>query len=128
MKIIIKNLKGGSSVVDVTETTTILDVKKMAEHEINIPSSQQTLVLFGKTLQDEKTIGDYPKIKDGTKLHAAVKKTETLQMVMGRFLRKYYSEEQCNLIVNEFMRIVQTNMDSLSLDDLERIAKTELSS
>ncbi|CAH0564131.1 unnamed protein product [Brassicogethes aeneus] len=127
MKIVVKNIKGGSSIVEVNEHTSILDVKKLVENDIKIPWAQQTLVLFGKTLQDEKSIGDYPKIKDMTKLHAAVKKAESLQVVLARFLRRYYSDEQCNLITEEFMRIVQSKMDSMSLDDLERIAKIELS-
>lgn len=126
MKLTVKSLKGESCVVSVGEKTTILEVKKLTEKELQIPASQQTLVLLGKSLQDEKCIGDYPKIKDGTKLFVAVKKMETLHGVLSRFLRKYYTEEQCHVIVDEFMRQFHSKIDSLSLDDLERIAISEL--
>lgn len=126
MKITVKSLKGGSSLIEVTEKTSIMEVKKLVEKDINIPAPQQTLVLFGKTLQDDKLVEDYPKIKDGTKLYVAIKKPESLNTVLNRFLRKYYSEDQCKLIVDEFMRNFQSKVDSLSLDDLERIAKSEM--
>lgn len=126
MKITVKSLKGGSSLIEVTEKTSIMEVKKLVEKDINIPAPQQTLVLFGKTLQDDKLVQDYPKIKDGAKLYVAIKKQESLNTVLNRFLRKYYSEDQCKLIVDEFMRNFQSKVDSLSLDDLERIAKSEM--
>ncbi|KAJ8929565.1 hypothetical protein NQ314_017729 [Rhamnusium bicolor] len=126
MKITVKSLKGGSSIVEITEKTSILDVKKLVEKDIKIPASQQTLVLFGKTLQDDKCVEDYPKIKDGTKVYVAIKKPESLNAVLIKFLRKYYSDDQCKLIVDEFMRNFQSKVDSLSLDDLERIAKSEI--
>nr|CAI5817059.1 unnamed protein product [Callosobruchus analis] len=128
MKLTVKNLKGGSCLVDVTEKTTILELKKMIEKDIKIPAAQQTLVLMGKSLQDEKRIEDYPKVKDGTKLYVAEKKPETLNSALNRFLQKYYSDDQCKLIIDEFMRSFQNKIDSLSLDDLERIAKSEIQS
>lgn len=126
MKIIVKGIRGGSCVVDAQESTTILDLKKKVANDINIPVSQQTMVLFGKTLQDDKTIGHYPKIKDGTKLYVAVRKPDTLNSVLTRFLRQYYSDQQCSLIVDEFMKDFQNKVNNLSLDDLERIAKADM--
>ncbi|KAJ8911166.1 hypothetical protein NQ315_013021 [Exocentrus adspersus] len=126
MKITVKSLKGGSALIEVTEKTSIMEVKKLVEKDINIPAPQQTLVLFGKTLQDDKLVEDYPKIKDGTKIYVAIKKQESLHVVLNKFLRKYYSEDQCKLIVDEFMRNFQSKVHSLSLDDLERIAKSEM--
>ncbi|KAJ8953547.1 hypothetical protein NQ318_002967 [Aromia moschata] len=126
MKVTVKSLKGGSSLIDITEKTTILEVKKLVEKDIKIPAAQQTLVLLGKTLQDDKCVQDYPKIKDGTKLFVAIKKQESLNTVLNRFLKKYYSDDQCKLIVDEFMRNFHSKVESLSLDDLERIAKSEI--
>lgn len=112
--------------VDVQETTTITDLKTKIEADLNIPVGQQTLVLFGKPLQDDKTVGFYPNLKDGTKLYVAVKKPDTLNAALTRFLRQYYSEQQCTLIVEEFMRDFQSKVKNLSLDDLERIAKADM--
>ncbi|CAH1377478.1 hypothetical protein MTP99_018868 [Tenebrio molitor] len=128
MKIIVKGIRGGSCVVDVQETTTILELKRKVATDINIPVAQQTMVLFGKTLQDDKTVGSYPKIKDGTKLYVAVKKPDTLNAALTRFLRQYYSDQQCTAIVDEFMKDFQNKVSNLSLDDLERIAKADMDS
>ncbi|CAH1183792.1 unnamed protein product [Phaedon cochleariae] len=128
MKVSIKCLKGGCSLVDITGKMSILELKNLIEKDINIPASQQTLILFGKSLQDEKLVEDYPKIKDGTKLYVAVKKAESLNTVLNVFLRKYYNEEQSKIIVEEFMRNFHSKINSLSLDDLERIAKSEIQS
>lgn len=122
MKIMIKCLKGGNCLADVNETITIAELKKQIENDINIPALQQTLVLSGKTLQDDKPISFYPNIKDGTKLYVAVKKQESLHTILGKFLRQYYTEEQCKMIADEFMRNFNTKVKNLSLDDLERIA------
>lgn len=126
MKIFVKVLQGDGCMLEVEESTKIADVKKQIEINMKIPISQQTLVLFGKTLSDEQTIGFYPKIKDGTKVHLVIKKPETLEYVLGKFLQKYYSEKQVKLIIDEFIKDFHNKVHSLSLDDLERIATSYL--
>lgn len=126
MQVVIKCLKGGSTMVDVDENTPILEIKKKVDKNLKIPVSQQTLIVSGSPLQDDKKIGDYPKIKEGTKIYIVIKKPENLQTSLGKFLKKYYSEEQYKIIVDEFMRNFQTKVDNLSLDDLERIAISNL--
>ncbi|XP_045475850.1 ubiquitin-like protein 4A-B [Harmonia axyridis] len=125
MKIMVKCLKGGNCLVDVDGNTTIAELKKKIETDISIPAPQQTLVLSGKTLQDDKPLSYYPKIQDGTKLYVAIKKQDTLNTILARFLKEYYTEEQCKLIVEEFMKNFNTRVHNLSLDDLERIAMSE---
>lgn len=126
MKIIVKGIRGGYCEVDAQESTTILELKQKVETDIKIPVAQQSMVHGGKTLQDDKTIGSYPKIIEGTKLFVAVKKPDTLNAALTRFLRQYYNDEQCNLIVEEFMKDFEHKVTSLSLDDLERIAKSDM--
>ncbi|KAK5641271.1 hypothetical protein RI129_009818 [Pyrocoelia pectoralis] len=122
MKIFIKVLQGDGCIIEVTENMKILDVKKQIENHLKVPLSQQTLVLLGRTLADDQTIGSYPKIKDGTKVHLVIKKPESLEEVLGRFLHKYYSEKHTKLIVEEFMKDFHNKVKTLSLDDLERLA------
>lgn len=126
MKIFIKVLRGDGCLMEVQESTKILEVKQRIEQELKVPVAQQTLVFLGKTLLDDKTICSYPKIKEGTKLHLVIKKPESLQSVLERFLLKYYTSDQCKLILDEFMRDFYAKVDSLSLDDLERIATSYL--
>ncbi|KAF5285795.1 hypothetical protein FQA39_LY04256 [Lamprigera yunnana] len=113
---------GDGCMLEVNENMKIKDVKKQIETHLKVPVSQQTLVLFGKTLNDDHTIGFYPKIKDGTKVHLVVKKPESLEDILGRLLRKYYSEKQTKVIIEEFMKDFYNKVQMLSLDDLERIA------
>lgn len=122
MKVFIKVLGGDGSVVEVNEDMKISEVKRLIQQDLNIPVSQQALVLMGKTLADDHTVGSYNKIKEGTKLHLVVKKAECLQDVLAHFLRKYYSEKQTQLIMDEFMKDFNERVHNLSLDDLERIA------
>lgn len=126
MKIFIKVLRGDGCIMEVQESTKISEVKRQIEQDLKVPVAQQTLVLFGKTLVDDKTIGFYPKIKDGTKLHLVIKKPESLEVVLGRFLKNYYTDEQSKLILDEFMKDFDSKVASLSLDDLERIATSYL--
>ncbi|XP_050297720.1 ubiquitin-like protein 4A [Anthonomus grandis grandis] len=127
MQIIIKCLKGGSTSAEVDQGTSILDVKRKVEKDLKIPINQQTLLVLGSPLQENKTVGDYPKIKEGTKLYVVIKKPESFQMVLTKFLRRAYSEDQTRLIFDEFMRNFKKNINSLSLDDLEKLATTCLS-
>ncbi|XP_018335282.1 ubiquitin-like protein 4A [Agrilus planipennis] len=126
MKIFVRVLNGDGAVLDVNQDMKILDVKNLIEKELKVPVNQQTLVLLGKSLRDDKTIAFYDKIKDGTKLHLIIKKPESLNIVLSRYLQKFYNEEQINLILKEFMKDFEANVQSLSLDDLERIATSYL--
>ncbi|KAL1498188.1 hypothetical protein ABEB36_009025 [Hypothenemus hampei] len=122
MHIILKCLKGRSTSAEVDDTTSIIDLKRKVERDLRIPISQQTLIVSGSPLHDDKKVGDYPKIKEGMKLYVIVKKAESVQEALGRFLKNYYSDEQCQSIVDEFMKDFQRKVSNLSLDDLERIA------
>lgn len=105
MKIFIKIVQGDGCMIDIQDTATILDIKKQIQNDMKVPVSQQTLVLVGKTLIDDKPLTFYPTIKDGTKLNLVIKKPEALNVVMTRFLQKYYSESQSKRICDEFMKV-----------------------
>ncbi|KAF5302509.1 hypothetical protein FQR65_LT00881 [Abscondita terminalis] len=122
MKVFIKVLQGDGCMVEVNENMKILEVKKQIETHLKVPVSQQILVIAGRTLSDDQTIGAYPKIKDGTKVHLVIKKPESLEEVLGGFLQKYYSEKQTELILEEFMKDFNHKVKTLSLDDLEKLA------
>lgn len=105
MKVFIKILQGDGCTVEITEDSTVLDVKKQIQNDLKIPIPQQSLLLLGKALVDEKPISFYPNIKDGTKLNLVVKKPEALQVVLIRFLQKFYDENQSKRICDEFMKV-----------------------
>ncbi|KAK4874577.1 hypothetical protein RN001_013937 [Aquatica leii] len=113
MKVFIKVLQGDGCMVDVNENMKIQEVKKQIETHLKVPVSQQTLVLTGRTLSDDQTIG---------KVHLVIKKPESLEEILGRFLQKHYSEKQTKVILEEFMKDFYNKVQTLSLDDLERLA------
>lgn len=89
---------------------------------MNISPNQQKLVLLGKTLADENTVGSYKNIKEGTKIMLVVKKPENLKECIHRHFRKYFNEAQSEHLTNTFLTNLEHQVKSLSLDDLERLA------
>lgn len=108
MKVYIKILQGDGCMVDIQDSSTILDIKKQVQTSMKIPIAQQTLLLVGKALVDDKPISFYPNIKEGTKLNLVVKKPDTLKVAMIKFLQKYYTEAQSQRICDEFMKVCVT--------------------
>lgn len=80
----------------------------------------------------------YPGITDGCRLYLVVKKdaqsssqakpvvtksgTSLLKEEMSRVLRHYYTSSETDSIVNELVKDLRNKVDSLSFDDLERLA------
>lgn len=126
MKISVKNLRRETCTVDVQEDTKISEVKRIVQEQMRVPVSLQTLVFNGRVLHDDKTIGFYPQIKEGTKLYMALRKPEPLDVALKRFLCQYYNEEQTKQIIDYFMIDFYEQVSNLSLEDLERIAISDL--
>lgn len=105
MKVYIKILQGDGCMVDIQDSSTILDIKKQVQTSMKIPVAQQTLLFVGKALVDDKPISYYPNIKEGTKLNLVVKKPDTLKVAMIKFLQRYYTEAQSQRICDEFMKV-----------------------
>ncbi|KAL9888645.1 ubiquitin-like protein 4A [Glossina fuscipes] len=123
MQIVIKVLKGNDFTLDVSQATTIVEIKKEIEKKVNIPLNLQKLLLVGRTLNDEQPLSAYPSIKDGTKLNLIVMKQEGLKEIIHRSFRKYYNEQQSERLTREFMLDFETKLRLLSLDDIERLAE-----
>lgn len=80
---------------------------------------------------DEKTLIDYPQIKDGTRLNLVVKqqpiiKTDELEEMITRHVRAHYSSEDTVKVLKEFMKEFDRSLTQFSLDDYERMAKSFL--
>ncbi|EDW81016.1 uncharacterized protein Dwil_GK11832 [Drosophila willistoni] len=121
MQITIKVLKGQDCTLNVLPSSTILDVKKQIESALKIQASNQKLLLLGRPLNNEATVASYPNIKNGTKLNLVVMKP-ALRDCIHRAFRKYYTEQQSELLTNHFIADFEKRTKELSLDDLERLA------
>ncbi|KAH8265197.1 hypothetical protein KR038_000288 [Drosophila bunnanda] len=126
MQITIKVLKGTDCTLEVSPTSTILEVKLQIERELQISAANQTLLLLGRPLNNEQTISSYPNIKEGTKLNLMVTKP-CLRDSIQRGFRKHYSQQQAERLTNEFMTDFEKKLNEQSLDDLERFADSIVS-
>jgi len=84
-------------------------------------------------LIDEKTLTEYPQIKDGAKLNLVVKqqsfiKTEDLEEMITKHIKEHYSSEDTVKVLKEFMKEFDRSLTQFSLDDYERMAKSLLTS
>lgn len=107
MQILIKVVQGNGFMIDVDENITVLDLKKKIEQRTQHLVEQQTLLLVGRALVDDKQLSFYPNIKEGTKINLVLKKLnkESLNNVLIKFLKNYYSESQSNQICDKFMKV-----------------------
>lgn len=89
---------------------------------MNIPVPRQKILSVGRTLVDEKPLNSYSTIKNGSKLTVVIKEPEPLKDVMCKIFKKYYSEDQSEIMAKEFMIDFENRLNQMSLDDLERMA------
>lgn len=80
---------------------------------------------------DEKTLIEYPQIKNGTRLNLVVKqqpiiKTDELEEMVTKHVREHYSTEDTVKVLKEFMKEFDRSLTQFSLDDYERMAKSLL--
>ncbi|KAH8310345.1 hypothetical protein KR044_000862 [Drosophila immigrans] len=125
MLITIKVLKGKDCTLEVSPTSTIQEVKEQIDGALQIPATNQKLLLLGRPLNNDQTIASYPNIKDGTKLNLVVMKPG-LRDCIYRAFRKYYTEAQSERLANEFITDFEAKLKEQSLDDLERFADNAL--
>lgn len=107
----------------VSESTTIHELKQKIEKSLNIPVAHQKLLCTGRTLVDDKTIGAYSTaIKAGTKLTLVIKEPEPLKDIMLKMFKRYYTDQQSEEMTKEFLIDFEQRMRQMSLDDIERMA------
>ncbi|XP_034241015.1 ubiquitin-like protein 4A [Thrips palmi] len=128
MKIHIKVLQGQECSMEVSSEMSVLELKEQVSTRLKIPVNQQKFLVSGKTLSDEKNLDHYG-VKEGTKLILAVRKIDDgapdvnhLRSAAYTFLRRFYSDPEARKIQEEFIKSFHKSVNSLSLDDLERIA------
>lgn len=98
-------------------------MKKEIFKSLSVPVQRQKILFVGRTLADDKTLNAYPQIKNGVKLTVVVKEPEPLKDVMCKIFKKFYSEEQSEVMAKEFMIDFEKRLDQLSLDDIERLTE-----
>lgn len=107
----------------VTETTTVLELKQRVEQHLRIPVSHQKILCVGRTLVDEKTLDTYkPALRSGCKLTLVVKEPEPLKDVIYKLFKRFYADDQSESMAKDVMAHQNQRIRDMSLDDLERLA------
>ncbi|CAF4393751.1 unnamed protein product, partial [Rotaria sp. Silwood2] len=118
--------------LEVSPLDTIQEIKSRLSNQLNIPVSQQKLVLKGKPLHDG-SIRDY-QIVDGSKLHLIIStqhSTISTKPVNNAFINELdllaskwiQNPNEREAFVNAFQREMKNTIDNLSLDDIEKLCK-----
>lgn len=97
-------------------------MKKEIFKSLGIPVQRQKILFVGRTLADEKLINDYSNIKNGSKLTVVIKEPEPLKDIMLKIFKKYYSEEQSEVMTKELILDFENRLNQLNYDDVERMA------
>lgn len=100
-------------------------MKQKIESKMGIPVSHQKLIQVGRTLLDNKTVGSYD-IKEASKLTLVMKQPDSLKDSIYKQFRKHFNEKQSEKLTNDFMDHVQERTRYLSMDDIERLAVSQL--
>lgn len=109
----------------VSPTSTIQELKEKIDAALQIPATNQKLLLLGRPLSNDQTIASYPNIKEGTKINLVVMKPG-LRDCIYRAFRKFYTDAQSERLTNEFMTDFEVKLKEQTLDDLERFAENAL--
>ncbi|XP_059610672.1 ubiquitin-like protein 4A [Phlebotomus argentipes] len=125
MKVIVKELNGKGCDIEISETSTVQELKVRIAESMNIPVSHQRLLRMGFTLANNRTLQSYD-VKEGTKLMLLTKKPDTLEEVMHKSFLKYYTSDQADRLTSAFMADFSKRMSQLSLDDIEQLASVYL--
>lgn len=109
--------------LQVTEETTVYELKQQVERHLHIPVAHQKILFVGRTLVDEKNLAFYtPALRSGSRLTLVIKGPEPLKDVMCKVFKRYYNDDQSERLAKDFMAEHERRVQTLSLDDLERIA------
>jgi len=138
MKLSVKILQGSELSIEVNSSATVLDIKNAIERVSAIPVREQRLMLNGRPLLDEKT-ASASGLLEGSKIVLAVKRAagsednasnsgtkEDFWTHFHRLLLRHFKKDDADKMLVECQKSMSQSIQRLSLDDVERLAKTAL--
>ncbi|CAL8098363.1 unnamed protein product [Calicophoron daubneyi] len=114
----------------ISDTASISELSKAVCDAFGVDADCQRLVFKGCPLLDKsKTLKQY-KIADGDKITLVIKASArpSFETLLRKHLQAEYSEKDVDEIVGKFMHILTTRINSMSLNDIERLAEVWLKS
>ncbi|KAM8934847.1 ubiquitin-like protein 4A [Pelodytes ibericus] len=128
MQLTVKALKGRETNIQVSESDTVLAVKRLVEDKLQVPASQQRLLYRGKALSDEHSLSFYS-IGPGSRLNLMVKERVTQEVggstvwkALAVILEKHFNPADAERVVECVQKDYERSLSLLSLDDIERLA------
>lgn len=128
MQLTVKALKGKETSLQVSESDTVLAVKKQVEEKLQVSVSQQRLLFRGKALSDEHSLSFYS-IGPGARLNLMVKERSSLEVggnavwkSLAVILGKHFSPSDAERVLEYVQKDYERSLSLLSLDDVERLA------
>ncbi|CAG0916562.1 unnamed protein product [Notodromas monacha] len=137
MNIFVKVLNGPECSVALVNSSTVSELKEKVCDKLGVPSALQKIVYKGRTLSNEKTVVEHG-VEDGAKVHLLVANvkpqprapdapwetsdTSALWTHLHEFLKPRFPEAQCVKVSVDFFNELRNMLDTLGLDDLERLA------
>ena len=120
MRVYFKVIGGRTASVNVCENSKICDVKHKLSAELGVSSVQITLVHKGTKLDNNKTIESYS-ILDDTTVNVMVSKLPVFELKLHENFSSVSGDP--DLCLNEFSKNYQEFLNSLNLDQIERLCK-----
>ncbi|KAK6177414.1 hypothetical protein SNE40_015519 [Patella caerulea] len=135
MHLTVKVLNGEECTVSASPSSMVTDIKEQVSALLGVPASGQRLTFKGKSMLDSKKLSEYD-IVDGVRIMLTVKKTDNKDSAvitaspvwqkMLLFLKRHFKEKDADLVLKEFIKNFDNGLSSLSLDDIERLATSQL--
>ncbi|KAA0186972.1 Ubiquitin [Fasciolopsis buskii] len=127
MLLIVKPLAKPEKTLQIFDTATVGDLQLEVNVAFGIPIDCQRLLFKGCPLLDKnKKLMDY-KLDNGDRITLVVKTIapprSNFETLLREYLVKTYTEEQTEVILPAFMEVLSTRLNSMSLNDIERLAK-----
>uniref|UniRef100_A0A0X3NRV7 Ubiquitin-like protein 4A n=1 Tax=Schistocephalus solidus TaxID=70667 RepID=A0A0X3NRV7_SCHSO len=126
MEITVKPLGLPAKYIKVSELTTISELLPRVATEYAVDCDTITLLFKGTPLSDKaKTLQEFS-IKHGDRVTVVVKPRHQtpvdFETVLNSYLLKNYDRSAAQAIASKFMQLLIKKLDSLSLDDIDRLA------
>ncbi|EUB54354.1 Ubiquitin-like protein 4A [Echinococcus granulosus] len=124
MKISVKRLGQPAKIMNVTEMTTVGELLPQISSDSGVESERISLIFNGTPLSDKnRSLKDYS-IKSGDRIMVVVKAslTPNFEQILQKYLQASYNTHDAKAITSKFMSLLSKTLDSLSIDDIDRLA------
>nr|CDS24287.1 ubiquitin [Echinococcus granulosus] len=104
--------------------TTVGELLPQISSDSGVESERISLIFNGTPLSDKnRSLKDYS-IKSGDRIMVVVKAslTPNFEQILQKYLQASYNTHDAKAITSKFMSLLSKTLDSLSIDDIDRLA------